>query len=204
MVVLALSACDGPGAPNRPSPYEFRLDPPDDFVFHWEPEHLPVRYYVAGGGALSEYTATGLATWERQFLYGEFRGVLAGDSTDADVIVRWQIGPPPEAPLTNDPPLTSCQGVTRLPNLTDAPAFQDKLRVEIAWFAGETPTDIANCAARVVTHELGHTLGIFRHSLEPTDLMSPDPVVGTPSSRDRATVEYLYHLPTQVRPATER
>jgi predicted Zn-dependent protease len=44
-----------------------------------------------------------------------------------------------------------------------------------------------------VTHELGHAMGLFKHSPNPNDLMAPDPVSG-PSTRDRNTVQQLYHF----------
>ena len=44
-----------------------------------------------------------------------------------------------------------------------------------------------------MTHELGHTMGLFKHSPNPNDLMAPDPISG-PTARDRNTVQQLYHF----------
>jgi predicted Zn-dependent protease len=47
---------------------------------------------------------------------------------------------------------------------------------------------------RLVAHELGHVLGIGRHSEDPRDLMwRTDPSRSTPGPRDAATVLVLYH-----------
>jgi predicted Zn-dependent protease len=85
-------------------------------------------------------------------------------------------------------------GVTRL---------SDALRVTLRWFPATNPSDIANCLARVATHEIGHTLGLFagdHRDTEPSDLMAAFPNVREPSPRDRSTVEFLYHLPADILP----
>ncbi len=54
--------------------------------------------------------------------------------------------------------------------------------------------------AHVAAHEMGHALGILRHSDRATDVMAAS-VAGTPpvSSRDRRTVAALYRLPNGAR-----
>ena len=69
-----------------------------------------------------------------------------------------------------------------------------------ARFLPELPETQA-CLALTLTHEIGHTLGIFRHSPHPEDLMYSNPTVAGPSERDRNTAEVLYHTPANVSPA---
>jgi hypothetical protein len=202
-LVLVAGACDAPGVPTRLTPYEFRLSPGDS-VFHWLPYHLPVRFYVQPAGQLPERIAVGIRLWEQEFLYGEFRGVVVQDSAAADVIVTWEGPPPPDAPLTDDPPRTVCEGGTLVPTRVGGGDgrvhFDTRPRIGIRWFAGGTDSDVVNCIARVATHEVGHAIGIFAHSDNPDDLMYRFPEVRAPSGADRATVQFLYHLPTDIYP----
>jgi predicted Zn-dependent protease len=71
----------------------------------------------------------------------------------------------------------------------------------VRWFAGFTPTDIANCLARVTAHEIGHSIGLFQHSNNPGDLMFGVPAVRAPSPRDRSTAQVLYHTKATLVPA---
>jgi predicted Zn-dependent protease len=76
------------------------------------------------------------------------------------------------------------------------------IRIYIDPVSGDFP-NLQRCLGLTTIHELGHALGIFAHSPNPTDIMFTDPVVEQPSPLDRGTAEALYHLPptlTTVRP----
>ncbi len=199
----AIAACESPDTPVRLTPYQFRLAGTDT-VFHWPSSSLPVRFWVESAGALPEYVDRGLRMWERQFLYGEFRGLRVSDSAAADVLVFMVGDPPPQAPLTDDPPLLVCEGVTLVPARQADPSggtrFAGRLEVDVWWYAGFAATDVVNCLARVTAHELGHALGIFAHSADPNDLMFLRPDAPAPSLRDRSTIQVLYHTPADILP----
>ena len=204
-IAAALLACTQPDAPFRVNPYDFRrIVGTDTLQFHWPASSLPVKFYAEPAGQLGAFVRTGIAAWQRMFLYGEFRGVVVEDSTAADIIVRMDGPPPPDRPLTTDPPRAVCAGVTSVPP-TDTSAtgqlqFATPFTIDVRWFPGVDSTDAVNCLARVTAHEIGHALGIFAHSDDPLDLMFQPPAVTRPSLHDQSTIQTLYHLPTDVLP----
>ncbi len=186
-------------APNRSDFYAFQLQP-ENVVFSWPADRLPVTYFAQSIGALPDYVRSGLDLWESQFLYGEFEGALTTDSAHADVQVTLEGGAPPAAALTSDPPVIACDGSTSA-FLGSGQQLAGPILIHIRWFSGFTPADVANCLSRITAHEIGHSLGLFQHSTRATDLMFGVPAVREPSSRDRTTVEILYHTQPGLRPA---
>jgi predicted Zn-dependent protease len=169
-------------------------------VFRWPADRLPVRYWMAPGvGVVDRFARQAVATWAAQFLYGEFRGALVADSASADVWIFVEPGPPPDVPLTNDPPTGACGGVTSN-DYTEDNRLTGPFIVRITWDARFSDTDVVNCLHRVTVHEVGHTLGILAHSPNPLDLMFGFPAVAAPSLADRATIEALYHTTPSLLP----
>jgi predicted Zn-dependent protease len=205
LATLLAAACGTVTIPDRPDPYDFE-EQQTGVVFRWPAERLPVRYWVdPEAGVVAEYVARGLEAWQEQFLYGEFRAVTVADSSRADVVVRVLGNPPPDVPLTDDPPVFACGGVTRYEAPDAANRFPAPPVVELTWDAGYGDADVANCLFRVAVHEVGHTLGILAHSPDEFDLMNANPRVAAPSVRDRATVQTLYHTaPTALPPERPR
>lgn len=201
LVAAALAAgCGTPTVPDRPEPYAFD-EQASGVIFWWPADRLPVRYWVdPGAGVVSQYVERALQTWQDQFLYAEFRGVLVTDSSRADVIVQVDGPTPPDVPLTNDPPIAACGGFTRFEPPGDDNRFPVPPRVRLRWDQGPDAVDVANCLSRVVAHELGHSLGILAESPNEFDLMNTNVRVTAPSARDRATVERLYHTEPNVLP----
>lgn len=204
--VLLLALLAGTGCelapPVRPAGYDFRSQP-DNLVFHWPAERMPVRYWVEAKGALPDYVDDGIRQWKAQFLYGEFDGARVGDSASADVRVFLQGNAPPSALLTGAPAVDACTGQTTITVGTDNRVTLP-INVTVRWFAGFTAEQVANCLARVTTHEVGHSLGLLQHSDQATDLMFGAPFgsvqVRGPSPRDRASAQRLYHTTADVRP----
>lgn len=198
LVSLLIIACDVT-APDRTDSYGFALQP-ENVVFRWPSERLPVQYFVPAAGPLPEYARAAIESWEAQFLFGEFRAELTGDSAGADVRMLLAGGLPPAAGLTDDPPVNSCEGSTSA-SLADPAHLSGPIEIRLRWFPGFSPTDIANCLARVAAHEVGHSMGLLQHSNDPADLMFSAPAVRAPSRRDRSTAEILYHTPAGITPA---
>ena len=175
--------------------------PPDtSLVFHWPAARLPVRYYADSRAAMPALVATGIATWNAQFLYGEFRAVQVADSTAADVIVQWEAAPPPDVPPDTST-VDACAGSTTNPSVVFRDSSARVLHVTLGVKAGAfTDAQVAGCLRRVAIHELGHSLGLLKHSLSRFDIMNVVPTVSFSSVTDRRTVELLYHTPPTVLP----
>ncbi|HEV8511368.1 MAG TPA: hypothetical protein VGQ48_13035 [Gemmatimonadales bacterium] len=168
-------------------------------IFRWPAARLPVRYFADTRGPMRALVARGLNVWEQQFLYGEFRAQLVADSTSADVIVVWEDSVPPDAPPDTAGAVGACGGITTI--LIDSTnTITEALRVRVSVSDSFTTAQVAACLPRVTAHELGHSIGLLRHSSGPDDLMFGAPRVDVPSVRDRRTAEVLYHTPATIQP----
>jgi len=211
--VLLLAACESAALPPRPNAdvYEFRLQTQPPRVLRW-PSGSTIRVYVAGGAdparaaALAAALAQGASAWNRQALFGEYRLAATTDVDNADVLLRWS-GEASPVELAQCPPSGTAAVTTFCLD-----AAQNRLRVfprpsgepgRVRMVVTILPSElvIAGRVPLLVTHELGHVLGIARHSAEPRDLMY-DGVLTTaePSRRDRATVQVLYQMQPEVVP----
>jgi predicted Zn-dependent protease len=192
-------ACHEPTLPPNHTPaYGFDLS---GAVFHWPEERLPVRFYADPRGAMRTYVGNAINLWQRQFLYGEFRGVLVADSGHADVIVVWTDSVPPDVPPDAGTPVRACSGST-IPDFTpvgDALASPIHSSLQVLASAA-TPAQLAACMRRTVVHELGHALGLFQNASDSLLIMNYTPWVSAPGDGDRRTVEVLYHTPPTIAP----
>ena len=192
-----LLACADIAEPSRGNAYEWRrIVGVDTLSFHWDAGDLPVRFWAEDSLNLPAHVQQGIAQWEAVFLYGEFKGILVSDSSEADVIVRVGIAPKGGFSITRLAGMApECQGAT---DVELAPAGNQILRpmriyVGPRFVVGSPGLD--ECMALTTSHEIGHSLGIFTHSPDPQDLMYSDPIISTISGRDRSTAELAYHTP---------
>ena len=211
--LVLVAACDSAALPPRPTDdvYEFRLPTNPPLVLRW-PSGSTVRVYVAGGtvpaqaSALAAALVQGAAAWNRYAMFGEYRLGSTADLGQADVVLRWS-GETSPVELSQCQPagtqavttfcLDSANARLRPFPRTDGGSSRVRMVVTILpsqlTIPGRVPT--------LVTHELGHVLGIARHSQEPRDLMyGGELTTPAPSRRDQATVQVLYQMRPQVVP----
>lgn len=209
-LVAAAAACSDIANPIRNDFYEWRLITPsttgpgeDSLTFHWPKDRLPVRIWVENAASLPENVPKAIAAWRTAFLYGEWDATLVSDSAAADVIVRAGGAPGTQFSQTrlHSALAPDCAGATDLNVSDDHTTLQLPVRVYIDPRSDPTSPALPACLALTTTHELGHVIGIWRHSGIATDLMYFDPGVSAPSDRDLATAEVIYHLPANVAPA---
>jgi hypothetical protein len=189
----------------------------DALVFcRWERDRFPLPVYVAPAeipDALQDEFApipaeafvaaveAALAAWERD-LEGLVRFRRVTDARDAALRVELvaEVAPAPESTISVLGRIhlgTACSVAgprvgDRVPVTFDAP----ELRLYLADDYGLLNPDQVE---RVAVHELGHALGMRRHSPVPADLMFPvardSPLVRGPSEQDVNSFLSLYHLP---------
>jgi predicted Zn-dependent protease len=194
--VLILSCADI-GAPLRSDLYEYRRVAAvgDTLSFHWPASEMPVRFWVKDTINLPAHADSAIAVWKRQFLYHEFDGIRVQDSSQADVIV-----------LTGFPPgdgtlfamIDACEGLTDMRLDPDTHVLHLPIHVYLVPRYDPALEDTQACLNIAMIHEFGHALGILRHSPNVLDIMYTNPTATEPTSRDRNTVQVMYHAPVNV------
>jgi Matrixin len=203
---LAAAACNDPAIPTRSFVYSFAdtfivgIDTTID-LFRWPEYRLPVRFWADPRSNMRFLVERAIRVWESQFLYNEFRGELVSDSNRADVIVTWADSVPPDVPPDTTPP-NSCTGNTILDIDDSAHTLSGPIHVSLTLLAvSATPARVQGCMRRIAIHEIGHALGLLRHSPFPEDIMSGSPdATNLPSPFDRRTIETLYHMTPTIGP----
>jgi predicted Zn-dependent protease len=202
LACLLGAACSEPVYPDHAPAYPFT--DPAGAIFRWPAARLPVRFYSDPRGSLPALVARGVDLWEKQFLYGEFSGILVEDSGTADVIVVWEDSVPPPAAPDPGPPVFACGGVTQVSLDSANSALSEPFHVSLAIITRATYSagQVQACLQRTTVHELGHALGLFQHSPDSlNDIMASPPLVPVPSDGDRRTIQTLYHtVPTLAPP----
>ena len=209
-----IAACDSPTVPERflRDVYDFRLLTPDPVTFRW-PQNSTVRFFVvadAGDAARTQYlrdaVTHGIEVWNQAALYGEIELMEAGSLQEADVVVEY-------SHVTSPLELSNCfpsggLAVTTFcltddgEKLKPFPYTNGTLsRAKFVLTVRVTTSTTALDVRRLVTHEMGHVLGIGQHSPKQTDLMFGGALSrDDPSPADRATLQVLYHTVPDITP----
>lgn len=195
--ILAAGGCGDIGAPLRTDIYEWRITSgADTLSFHWPRTALPVRFWAENTLDLPAHTSAAIDAWKAAFLYREFDGTLVADSAQADVIVTRGFPPAGGGILVGR--AAECEALTDLELDAETKTLELPVHIYVApRFDPSLPATQA-CLGLVMIHEMGHSIGIFRHSLDPADIMYFNPTVTAPSERDRQTAEVAYHAPVTV------
>jgi hypothetical protein len=204
-ILIASISCADIASPTRSNAYEWRRIQPtgpgtaETLSFHWPASRLPVKVWAEDTLNLPAKVQAGIDKWKAAFLYREYDAVTVADSNLADVVVR--LAPPSK--LTLDVVrmralAPECEGATDF----DLPSGSRELQVPVRVFVNPrfdpASPGVDECLALTVTHEMGHTIGIFDHSPSSSDIMFFDPVVSDLSASDRATAELDYHTPPDL------
>ena len=182
-------------ASRAPFPYDYSIPLTNGLVFHWPQSALPVRIWVQNSGDLQHAMDNAIQEWESNAPYGEFRAIVVGDATHADVIVR--SGTVHQA--SADYPDRACESSTSWAvNLIDSTLILP-FRTTITAHTGFSPADVNRCFEILGVHELGHSVGIIGNSVNADDVMFGLPTTAHLSETDRTTFLELYHRASTVR-----
>lgn len=196
-------SCSEATAPSRVPVYEWRLVVDTDTLsFHWPAGSLPVRIWVEDSLDMPVHIQEGIATWRAAFLYGEYDAVVVSDSSAADVIVR-VTNPPAKALATVGRLYTmfpGCEGATDVDTASTRFELQLPVRIYLTPRSDPALVDLSDCFRVTATHELGHSLGLFRHTGDPVDMMYAQPEAEVLSARDVNTAQVLSHWPANMTP----
>lgn len=207
VALLLAVACSEPAAP--------RVDPPaydptqlSGVLYRW-PTGRTIAVYsdptaVPGGTDLGAVTAAAMTAWKQALGGNEFAFRAATSAADADVIVHASAAPRLVGLAGCAEPPAFAGGVTffcpaadsalTLPLQVGTPG---RVKVDIA--INLSATSAANPLPALVTHELGHAVGIGGHSPLSPDVMYGSPAVSTPSARDIATLRWLVRQKIELR-----
>lgn len=214
LLCLLAAACDSPTVPQRllRDIYEFRALTPEPEVLRWPIGSTVNVFVVADADAtntqwLRDATSLGADEWNAAAIYGEVDLRVVNRVEDADVVVEYSAASSPVdvsgcIPSGSFAYTTFCltsdrAHLTTFP-LKDGSGGHVKFLVTIR--SGYAP-DVTTLRG-LVAHELGHVLGIARHSPKSTDLMYGGTTLlrTDPSPADRATLQVLYHTEADITP----
>ncbi len=152
---------------------------------------------VGAGVDLAGATSAGMAAWKAALGGSQFAFRTAATAADADVIVHVSAAPRLVGLAGCAEPPAFAGGVTFFCPARDSALTLPLVggpgtgRVKIDIAINPSATNATNTLHALVTHELGHAVGIGGHSPNALDVMFAQPSVSVPSSRDATTLRWL-------------
>lgn len=230
-LALLAGACDRMLEPGVGAGYDFALPVGEAVVYRWPAGSTIGVYVAGGAGERGELLGDAFGDaardWEAALSASQVQIRRASSLGEADVVLRWSDVEPPvdttgcEPRVVGRAATTFCwtpdrRGIRVFPSLDDSlvTTAQEGGPDEPARWVGASSGGVrmvitvlaeeARGVERVrqlVAHELGHMLGIGRHSSDPEDLMWEGALqVSRPTVADRATVRRLYETIPDVVP----
>jgi predicted Zn-dependent protease len=197
---LVGAACHDASAPPVAEPAYDPTSLSGGIVYRW-PTGTTIAVYVdptavPAGVDLAGATAAGMSAWKSALGGSAFAFRTAATAADADIIVHVNAAPRLVGLAGCAAPPTFAGGVTffcpaRDSALTLPLVGSNAGRVKLDISVNPAATNAVNTLRALVTHELGHAVGIGGHSPDAGDVMHGAPSVHTPSSRDIATLQWL-------------
>lgn len=211
-----LVACDAPTLPEERPAYD-PTQLTNGLVYRWasgrtiaifaDTTAAPAQYDIVGA------TRRAAARWNAAPDFADFTLVVTADVRAADVIVRDFRAPRRVDVLGCEPPSGAAGKTIFCPDAPVAPVLPllagggGRVKVEVVVDVERVANLILESAGQtraeyfetLVTHELGHVLGIGGHSDDLTDLMHPAPRVRVPSADDLRTLRVVLRQPPDIR-----
>ena len=209
-MVVSVSACDAPTVASEGFAYDPRL--PGGQLYHW-PIGAAISVFVDETNApadadLRSAVLAAFEQWESVPRYRDFELRLVDDPATADVIIHHRDAPVlvetsactyPEAGaggVTFFCPTEAGDALERLPLLSGGPG-----RVTMDVRVDRSRVMSYPAFAALVSHEIGHVLGIGSHSPDAQDLMYGGVIqVTAPSERDAQTLRWVLRQRPTLRP----
>lgn len=212
-ILLAFAAaCDAPTVPRETPAYDPRLPVGGNefLVYRWPAGHT-VRFYAtpgatSGGFAIAPALEHAADAWRDVLRFGELEFRIVATPGEADIVVH-DVGetlvdfPEGCAGLLGFGGVTSFCATAALDRLLPLPlrsGTPGRVRFDIA-LDGTRVTSESGFRA-LVTHEVGHALGIGGHSPEADDVMVNAPSVESPSPDDARTLRWVLRQTPTLRP----
>jgi predicted Zn-dependent protease len=209
LILAFAAACSEASAPRVEPPAYDPTQLTGGLLYRW-PTGATIAVYVdptavPTGVELATATLAGMQAWKAALGGSQFAFRTATSPADADVIVHVSAAPRLVALAGCAPPPDLAGGVTFLCPARDSALTLPLLagpgagRVKIDIAINPAATSATHSLLALVTHELGHAIGIGGHSSDPADVMHAQPTVTTPSQRDIATLRWVVRQPADLR-----
>lgn len=208
LTVLAAvaSACSEPAAPVADPP---AYDPTQlsGVLYRWPTGRTVAvftdRSALPAGTDLAGAVSQAMNAWKAALAGDQFSFRVASTASDADVIVHASSAPRLVGLAGCGEPPTFAAGVTFFCPATDTaltlPLVTGGGRVKVDISINVSTVSAATPLAALVTHELGHAVGIGGHSPDAGDVLFASPAVSVPSTRDATTLRWLVRQRIELR-----